>query len=864
MTSGFRTESVFRFKVFNIIEEKSDDLVLQVTLEVKNSDNQQFLLILMGNWIQCTPPVGATINYIGTFSSSDNNIAVIDNDNNNLIIVEPGIMVSCTNIADTLYCERKVILRSRLRAAGDTNTSIVYGSIIHEIFQSSLATNQFKRRFILPKIASLAKVWLEDLLLARTTEESAIEYLESKVSKLCQWGNNFLRPNPLVKVKELRSQNQKFVSIGKVIDIEEELWSATYGIRGFVDATVEACIKDSRDDVIKRFLVPLEIKTSVNPKVSFTHQAQTTLYTLLLSERYGINVDFGLLIYSDNASTTIVPTIQREIMDLIIKRNQVAMSLNKKDSLPPLINNEKQCRVCEYLDYCAVYKCVENNASISRKIVEKMGASAGILKDYVDLVGKLKRKHVNFFKHWHNVLDKEEKNMINHTKELWEMTSANREKVGRCFSSVQVKEQVSQILNTDTTAQYIYKLVPFHTSEFDLKNNEMNTGDNIVVSDEKGHIFLASGVLLEVSEKQITVKVNKRLLDLLQRQQEFDPRTNQVYHSLLHSYWDKENSTIPASAAPMLFRVDKNEFVFNLNIARNNLVELLLNRFGNNRILNVIVDLKPPVFNKLLRNPVVEGFKLNADQQMALNKVASCMDYTIISGMYGTGKSHTIAAIVEYLVTQKKKTVLVTANTHAGVDDLVAKMGNRGFGILRVGGWSTDPAVLAHMTTGAGIRTEADINAVYMERPVVATTCLGITHWVFARRLRFDYCIIDEASRISLPTTLGPIRYAEKFILVGDDGDFCQIKSTDPVKRDLALNENISLMERLSTHERLATVRLDTQYRMCDDITELVNRVFYNGTIRCGSTEVAERVLGIKLEAIINDSKWIKVALANR
>ena len=37
---------------------------------------------------------------------------------------------------------------------------------------------------------------------------------------------------------------------------------------------------------------------------------------------------------------------------------------------------------------------------------------------------------------------------------------------------------------------------------------------------------------------------------------------------------------------------------------------------------------------------------------------------------------------------------------------------------------------------------------------------------LFNRR-KFDFCI-DEASQITLPTCLGPLRYADKFVLVGD------------------------------------------------------------------------------------------------
>lgn len=33
---------------------------------------------------------------------------------------------------------------------------------------------------------------------------------------------------------------------------------------------------------------------------------------------------------------------------------------------------------------------------------------------------------------------------------------------------------------------------------------------------------------------------------------------------------------------------------------------------------------------------------------------------------------------------------------------------------------------------------------------------------------KFDYCIVDEASQITLPACVGPLRYAETFILVGD------------------------------------------------------------------------------------------------
>ncbi len=52
-------------------------------------------------------------------------------------------------------------------------------------------------------------------------------------------------------------------------------------------------------------------------------------------------------------------------------------------------------------------------------------------------------------------------------------------------------------------------------------------------------------------------------------------------------------------------------------------------------------------------------------------------------------------------------------------------------------------------------------------QPVVATTCLGVTHALFSRRT-FDLCIVDEASQVLQPACLGPVLKSGRFVLVGD------------------------------------------------------------------------------------------------
>jgi DNA replication ATP-dependent helicase Dna2 len=76
-------------------------------------------------------------------------------------------------------------------------------------------------------------------------------------------------------------------------------------------------------------------------------------------------------------------------------------------------------------------------------------------------------------------------------------------------------------------------------------------------------------------------------------------------------------------------------------------------------------------------------------------------------------------------------------------------------------------------------KTFEELHEIYTSPLVVATTCLGINQYVFFslcdlttsfifNKRKFDYCIVDEASQITLPVCLGPLRYADRFVLVGD------------------------------------------------------------------------------------------------
>ena len=74
------------------------------------------------------------------------------------------------------------------------------------------------------------------------------------------------------------------MSINKLLEVEEHVWSPMYGLKGNIDATVQ--IRLEEDDGTKTLTVPFELKTGKHS--SAAHKAQTSLYTLLLSDRYGV------------------------------------------------------------------------------------------------------------------------------------------------------------------------------------------------------------------------------------------------------------------------------------------------------------------------------------------------------------------------------------------------------------------------------------------------------------------------------------------------------------------------------------------------------------------------------------------------
>lgn len=835
----------------------------EAQLTVVNSKSQELIVKVRDNWLDCIPVARDVIHIIGTYIEGNREKSIteviIDN-SNNLLVIQPDVLIPCTSVSESFFCQRKLVLKSRLRSTVETNSYMTYGSIIHEVFQSCLATNNFSQSFIDDKIQKLVQAFIEDLFICNIEPDEAIKYIRSKIPKIREWGQKFIshQPQPHSFVDEHRSRSRgRLMAVSNIVDVEEEIWSPTYGLQGKIDVTVETCLQDAVREW--RFLSPLEIKTSKNTRV-IGHRAQTTLYTLLMTDRYGIDIKYGVLVYSETGETIRVPGFASEVRDLLIHRNSIARSQAERDKLPDLIDNAHMCRKCERLAACMTFKCVDENASLDSQQVSAMN-EPGILLEYLEKVGHVKQNHVHFFKHWNNLLVKEEMEMSSHLKEIWTMTSAARESIGRSFSGLRVQGSPQEVQISDVVTRYTYILERSDptTGPFTLANSEISPGDPIIVSDENGHVHLSSGLFVSGNRNTITITVNRRLTDSLQQRSGFDGEFNQVFNSRLNPRIRPSqagtNNEVVEDVPKTCFRVDKDEFRQALSVARNNLVELLLQKKDHSN-LELIVDLAPPRFSEWSALPQSVAQKLahfNQDQFKAIKKVLVAQDYALILGMPGTGKTTTIAALIEMLVA-RGQTVLLASYTHSAVDTILRKIKDSGFGILRLGRPSLVNPDVRHLAVGPGgndtarPQTKVDIEKLYFQPPVVAATCLGTTHWLFKRR-RFDYCIVDEASQVTLPTCLGPIRYADRFVLVGDHFQLSPlVKSSEAQAGGL----DVSLFKRLNDSHPEAVVHLEHQYRMCEDIMAVSNKLIYGGRLKCGSDVIAKQVLTIPDKTAIN------------
>jgi DNA replication ATP-dependent helicase Dna2 len=246
---------------------------------------------------------------------------------------------------------------------------------------------------------------------------------------------------------------------------------------------------------------------------------------------------------------------------------------------------------------------------------------------------------------------------------------------------------------------------------------------------------------------------------------------------------------------------------------------------------------------------------LNAEQRSAVGRALAARDFLLIQGPPGTGKTRVVAEIARQLA-ERGERVLVAAFTNQAVDNVLTRLAASGEQrIVRLGHELSMAAELRRFRLAeraAGLPEDGDaslegetrrVQRALREARVVASTTAT---WSADRydeageAVDFDVAIVDEASQLTVPALLGALRFARRFILVGDERQLPPlVVSAEAAAAGLKRSLFTELAARWGD---AACVRLTRQYRMHPVICAFPSERFYDGGLTTEGAALVERL----------------------
>ena len=337
---------------------------------------------------------GDVLNIIGSFHNLPNGQQSITLTTlENLLIHHPDTLLTPSLLASAPNCQRKPLVTALVRALSPPTPSLVYGTVLHEVFQSCLQERRWDAPWIEARVDSALSASFGELVRASVPLSTAKDEILRRAAGVETFGQRYIGDHPKVDtffnlvtidaypilfereavLSDTRAARGEaaLLAISSLHDVEEDIWSPTYGLRGKLDASVQANIEGSQRS-LSTHPAPFEIKTG-RAVAGLEHRAQTMLYSLLMQDRYGQPVNLGLLYYTQSEEVISVPATRPELRALIGVRNAIAEwmarrfrgsghnALNDEGPfLPPSINSQQLCGRCYALDACMLYRRVRS------------------------------------------------------------------------------------------------------------------------------------------------------------------------------------------------------------------------------------------------------------------------------------------------------------------------------------------------------------------------------------------------------------------------------------------------------------------------------------------------------------------------
>lgn len=150
-------------------------------------------ITLRQSWFDTRCNKGSYVHVIGDFNATGE--CFID-DSQNMLILHPDHLISALVVADSFSCIRRAVLQDRIKATSESSPPMVYGTMLHEIFQEALTVNRWDDDCLMGIINTIIDRHIEDLYGINLTAQQAADHLQSKMPELQAWAQIFVKFRP--------------------------------------------------------------------------------------------------------------------------------------------------------------------------------------------------------------------------------------------------------------------------------------------------------------------------------------------------------------------------------------------------------------------------------------------------------------------------------------------------------------------------------------------------------------------------------------------------------------------------------------------------------------------------------------------
>lgn len=430
-------------------------------------------------------------------------------------------------------------------------------------------------------------------------------------------------------------------------------------------------------------------------------------------------------------------------------------------------------------------------------------------------------------------------------------------------------------------------------TNFILKYKEINTNSDKLKFNSGLLFFMYPDYLIKQKEEDRFFAINDDVIvESIEENNKFNEKftvknINIPEKQIILTY-EKELSKIP-DELKISFDYDRNTGV--LKKQEFSIKDLKSN---NTTIENLLIKISNPNTLAPKREiPKCESYfndEIDENQQEAVDKATSLEngEYLVIQGPPGTGKTTVITEIINQILSKNKLAkILVTSQSNQAVDNVLEKICESEEKIVRFGNDKSklsdiakkyhQDAVFDKYLQTVKKRLENDNTNYFIQSEcldelhkkwkhqvlqaddefktllfkkirVTFGTLVGIGSWQYFRAIEFDYIIVDEAGRATLPELMIPLRKAKRFILVGDHKQLPPIVDDEVLEQMQEYNKKdleTTLFEELYKKIEHKDFKhfLKFNYRSHRSIAKIYSDTFYNSEIETKDSLVREHGL---------------------